>query len=97
MSAKQQQEGQDDGNAFVNAAWEANVYHTYQVNAMGMSGFSSTEVLLDNQADISIMRPELLRQLRPTNGTVRVNGVGGVQLELKQVGYLEDFFEVRPR
>jgi hypothetical protein len=40
------------------------------------------------------MRPELLRQLRPTNGMVRVNGVGGVQLELKQVGYLDDFFEV---
>jgi hypothetical protein len=78
MSAKQQQEGQDDGNAFINAAWEANVYHTYQVNAVGMSGFSSTEVLLDNQADISIMRPELLRQLRPTNGMVRVNGVGGI-------------------
>jgi len=96
MSAKQQQEGQDDGNAFVNAAWEANVYHTYQVNAMGMSGFSSTEVLLDNQADISIMRPELLRQLRPTNGTVRVNGVGGVQLELRQVGYLEDFLRCMP-
>ena len=91
MRAKQQPDGQDGGEG------EANVYHTYQVNAVGMSGFSGMEVLLDNQADISIMRPELLRQLRPTNGTVRVNGVGGVQLELKQVGYLEDFFEVRPR
>jgi hypothetical protein len=91
MSAKQQQEGQDDGDAFVNAAWEANVYHTYQVKAVGMSGFSGTEVLLDNQADISIMRPELLQQLRPVEETVRVNGVVGVQLELKQAGYVKDF------
>jgi len=34
MSAKQQQVGQDEGDAFVNAAWEANVYHTYQVNQL---------------------------------------------------------------
>jgi hypothetical protein len=97
MNAKQQQEGHEEGDAFVNMAWEANVYHTthtYQVNAVGMNGFLGTEVLLDNQADISIMRPELLRQLRPIDETVRVNDVGGVQLELKHAGYLEDFFEV---
>ncbi len=32
--------------------------------------------------------------LRPINETVKVRGVGGVQLELDQVGYLQDFFEV---
>jgi hypothetical protein len=94
ISAKQQQEGNEDGDAFVNAAWEANVYstmRTYQVNAVGLNGFSGTAVLLGNQADISIMRPELLPQLRPVDETVCVNGIGSVQLELEQVGYLEDF------
>jgi hypothetical protein len=68
---------------------------TYQVNATGLNRFSGTEVLLDNQADISIMRSELLRQLRPVDETVHVNGIGGVQqLELEQARYLEDFFEV---
>jgi hypothetical protein len=67
---------------------------TYQLNAVGLNGFSGTEVLLDNQADISIIRPELLRQLRPVDETMHVNIVGGIQLELKQAGYLEDFFEV---
>jgi hypothetical protein len=86
MNAKQQQEGNEEGDAFGNAAWEANVYntmHTYQVNAVGLIGFSSTEVLLNNQADISIMRPELLRHLSPLDETVGVNGVGGIQLELE--------------
>ncbi len=81
----------------MNAVWEANAFHTvrtYQVNATGLSGFSPTEVLLDNQADISIVRPELLRGLRDTEHTVRVNGVGGVQMELSKAGYLQDFFEV---
>ena len=38
--------------------WEANMFMTYlekQVNAIGYSGFRDMEVLLDNQADISIM------------------------------------------
>jgi hypothetical protein len=47
--------------------WEANMFATYlekQVNAIGYSSFGDAEVLLDNQADISIMRPELLRALK---------------------------------
>jgi len=46
MNAKQQQEGNKEGDAFGNAAWEANVYNTmrtYQVNAVGLIGFSSTD------------------------------------------------------
>jgi hypothetical protein len=42
---KQQQEGNNDCDAFVNAAWEANVYstmRTYQVNAVGLNGFLGT-------------------------------------------------------
>jgi len=54
---------EEEEEAAVNAVWEANAFatvHTYQINAVGFSGFKSTEVLLDNQADISIIRPELL-------------------------------------
>jgi hypothetical protein len=51
-------------------------------------------VLLDHQANISIVRPELLRQVQPLNEVVRVNGVGGMQLELQETGYLDNFFQV---
>jgi hypothetical protein len=61
------------------------------VNAM--KGISLTQVLLDNhadsklkdyynQADISVMYPLLLRNLRPAERKIRVSGVGGVQLML---------------
>jgi len=72
---------EEEEEAAVNAVWEANAFaavRTYQINAVGFSGFKSTEVLLDNQADISIIRPELLRQVQPTREVVRVNGVGGM-------------------
>jgi hypothetical protein len=69
-------------------------YLEKQVNAIGYSGFRDTEVLLDNQADISIMRPELLRALQPTEKKIQVNGVGGLQLTVDRKGYLDDFFDV---
>ncbi len=89
--------GDNGGDAFVNAAWEANVFattKTYQVNAIGLSGFCAMEVLLDNQADISVMRPDMLRELRTLKDSVQVNGVGGVQMEVREAGYLDGFFEV---
>jgi hypothetical protein len=46
----------EDDEAAVNAVWEVNAFmtvHTYQINAVGFSSFRSTEVLLDNQANIS--------------------------------------------
>jgi hypothetical protein len=76
---------------------EATMFMTYlekQVNAIGYSGFCETEVLLDNQADISIMRPGLLHAFNPAEKTIRVNGVGGLQLTVDRKGYLEDFFDV---
>jgi hypothetical protein len=87
----------EEEGGFVNAAWDANAFHTartYQVDSAGRRGFTMTEVLLDNQADISIVWPELLRAIWPISETVKVKGVGGVQLKLNQVGYLQDFFEV---
>jgi len=87
----------EEEEAAVNAVWEVNAFmkvRTYQINAVGFSGFRSTEVLLDNQADISFIRPKLLRQVLPTSEVVRVNGVGSVQLELRETGYLDNFFQV---
>jgi hypothetical protein len=49
---------------------------------------------LDNQADISIIRPDLLRMLEPAEKPIRVNGVGGVQLVVNETGNLQDFFRV---
>ena len=76
------------------ATWDASTFTTYQVNAIGVNGFKPTEVLLDNQANISIMRPELLRAFEKTEQTVRITGVGGMQLCTNETGYLEDFFRV---
>ncbi len=65
-----------------------------QVNAIGYTGLSESEALLDNQADISIIKPSLLRALAPVEKTVKVNGVGGLQLKVDRTGYLDEFFFV---
>jgi hypothetical protein len=41
------------------------------------SGFHETDFLLDNQADISIVRPGLLCAFKPAEKKVYMNGVGG--------------------
>jgi Eukaryotic translation initiation factor 3 subunit G len=68
----------------VHATWHASTFTTYQVNAIGYSGFSQSEVLLDNQADISVMKPGLLRAFEDLASPVKVSGVGGIQLTVKQ-------------
>ncbi len=57
-----------------------------QVNAIGYTRLSETEVLLDNQANIGIMKPSLLRALALAEKTVKVNGVGGLQLKVDHTG-----------
>jgi hypothetical protein len=57
-------------------------------------GIELTQVLLDNQADISVMHPMLLRDVRPAEKKIRVCGVGGVQLIVEHVGMLDGFFKV---
>ncbi len=47
-----------------------------QVNATGAVGkFKRTEVLLDNQVDVSVMHPSLLREIGPAEVNVHINGV----------------------
>jgi hypothetical protein len=50
-----------------------------QVNAIGYTRMSWTKALLDNQTDISIMKPSLLCAVALAE-TVKVNGVGRLQL-----------------
>ncbi len=52
------------------------------------------EVLLDNQADISIVYPMLLENVRPAEREIRVKGVEGVQMKVNKVGDLPNFFKV---
>ncbi len=63
--------------AAVNAVWEANAFvtvRTYQIKVVGLTGFKLTKVLLDNQANISIIRPELLWQVQENNKIIQFNG-----------------------
>ncbi len=79
------------------ATWEASQFHTtYTIhNAVNTCHkLKTNEVLLDNQADISIINPALLQHVRASEKTINVNGVGGPQLKVNQVGHLPDFFEV---
>jgi hypothetical protein len=53
-----------------------------------------TEVLLENQADISIVHPMLLTNVQKSERRIRVKGVGGLQLIIDEEGILEGFFPV---
>jgi hypothetical protein len=57
-------------------------------------GLKPTKVLLDNQANISIVHPMLLKNVRPAPKKIVIKGVRGPQLVVDQVGDLEGFFKV---
>ena len=76
------------------ATFEATTFVTYQVNAVSYSGFKPMEVLLDNQANISVMKPGMLCHIEPAKEEVNICGVGGLQLRVKETGYLNEFFRV---
>jgi hypothetical protein len=63
-----------------------NAVHVTQVLA-------PTEVLLDNQADISIIHPMLLKNVQKSERRIRVKGIGGLQLIVDKEGILEGFFQ----
>jgi hypothetical protein len=64
------------------------------MNIAAMSKFKCTEVLLVNQADVSVVYPDLLWDLQEAEKTVRINGAGGFQFETSTNGYLQEFFPV---
>jgi hypothetical protein len=80
--------------------WEednhAGTYATYQVcnGVRAEHRFRNYDVLLDNQAEVSIIHPRLLRQIMPADQSITVRGIGGTQLEAKHTGYLQEFFRV---
>jgi hypothetical protein len=101
---------QEEGAGFMNATWceeiEANMYATVQLEdeeikeyvvdaaVNGKIGIELTKVLLDTQADISVMHPMMLSDVRPAERRIRISGVGGLQLIVDEVGMLDGFFHV---
>jgi hypothetical protein len=74
---------EDDDERVAHLTWDASTFRTCkQVNDIGYTGLLETKVLLDNQADISIMKPSLLCVLTPADKTVKVNGIGALQLKV---------------
>ncbi len=71
--------------------WEdyAGIFTTIKEEQQGSvymtKGLSPTEVLLDNQANISIVNPRLLKNVRQCSHQIRVKGVGGTQLIVDKV------------
>jgi hypothetical protein len=59
-----------------------------------MQALEPTKVLLNNQADISIMHLMLLRDVQKSQRRIRVKGVGGQQLIVDKEGVLDGFFPV---
>jgi hypothetical protein len=94
----------------MNVTWceeiEANMYATVQLEdeeikeyvvdaaVNGKIGIELTKVLLDTQADISVMHPMMLSDVRPAERRIRISGVGGLQLIVDEVGMLDGFFHV---
>jgi hypothetical protein len=84
----------EDREKNATAMWDASTFATYQINVVGTIGLERSDVLLDNQVDVSVMHPSLLSAIERADVEIPVNGVGGVQLVTDRTGYLEDFFRV---
>ena len=63
--------------------WNASTFVTYQEKNHESENkrFKQKEILLDNQADVSVMHPSLLHDnIQSTEQEVKINGVAGHQL-----------------
>mmetsp|Transcript_8512 Transcript_8512/g.12432 ORF Transcript_8512/g.12432 Transcript_8512/m.12432 type:complete len:164 (-) Transcript_8512:147-638(-) len=67
---------------------------TKQVNSVSDNRFKPTEILIDNQANVSIVHPDLARNIEPAKKQVKINGVGGHQFTVKSTGFLDPLFPV---
>ena len=75
--------------------WNANTFTTYQVlNASQKNGFGPFDVLIDNQANVSVMHPDLLQDVRDADEKININGVGAHQFSATKTGYLDPLFRV---
>ena len=94
-SRKKTNEDNDSEERSAHLTWNANMFGTYQVNnAVKAQEFGRNEVLIDNQANISVVHPSLLRDVQPADQTIKINGVGGHQLSVSETGYLDPLFRV---
>jgi hypothetical protein len=73
---------------------EASSYVTYEVykSVHSSQKFGKYNILLDNQADVSIIHPRLLHDLLLADSPITVNGICSKQLKAVNTGYLEEFF-----
>ncbi len=95
---------------FINTTWadnETSIFATiyeegeHEVNVLNNAvhitqGLKPTNVLLDNQANISIVHPMLLKNVRPAVKKIVIKGVRGPQLIVDLVGDLEGFLKFMP-
>jgi hypothetical protein len=91
--SNENEEQEQDRNSHV--TWHASTFNTYQVCTASQEGrFKRSEVLLDNQADVSIVHPSLLRDVQRVDRAVKINGVAGHQFTVKETGFLDPLFRV---
>ena len=94
-SRKKASEEPDSEECLAHLTWNANIFSTYQVNsAVHEHRFGRNEVLIDNQANICIVHPSLLRDVKPAEQSVKINGVGGHQFSVSETRYLDPLFHV---
>ena len=88
------QNKQDEDERGAHLTWNANTFTTYQILNTSASTFGPNDVLLDNQANISIFRTDMLRDIQDAEAAVKINGVGGHQFSVTQTGFLDPLFRV---
>jgi len=87
---------QDDDERGVHLTWNANTFTAYRFLNVSQEGSFNCKkpVLLDNQANISIFHPDMLRDVKNAAEEIKVNGVGGHQFTVTKTGYLDPLFRV---
>ena len=79
-SRQKTSEEPDSKERSAHLTWNANIFSTYQVNsAVQEHQFGRNEVLIDNQANISIVHRSLLHDMKPAEQSIKINGVRGHQ------------------
>jgi hypothetical protein len=57
-------------------------------------GLGTDIVLLDTQANISIFHPSVLENVEAREREIKINGIRGYQLKVRDKGFLPNFFKV---
>jgi len=92
---RQNKAKEDNEDKHSHVTWHASTFTTYQVlNVSDTSAFGKYDVLLDNQANVSIVHSDLLRDIQDADEVVKINGVGGHQFSVSRTGYLDPLFRV---